>query len=431
MNNRFFLLKTSAISFLVFFSTSVFAQYPDLKYANYVYDDLVETVIMTRNGSIYNPVPIIGLGSVNSLVLKFDKLEASNEFYQYTYVHCSSNWEPSNLQKSEYIEGQTMGEVKSFTFSSNTFQQYVNYKMTFPSADMKLTKSGNYLIKIFRNFDENDLVLTQRFMMVENVAKVDATVKPATGPKDRFSKQEVDFDVDYENYSIQNPFNDVKAVILQNNSWNSAIFNLKPVFVNNNVLSFNYEDENLFLGTNEYRFFDIRTLRLFSLNVREKFTDSMVNVVLRGDESRAHLEYVQMADYNGKRVIQSTDGMDVTEQGDYALVHFTFRSEQPISAGDIYLYGEMTNWQIHPKYKLTYFPAIKAYYTKVKLKQSYYNYQYVVLDEEEEKADFAFTEGNHSETENDYQILIYHYDLFYGYDRLIASGTANSRDTRR
>jgi hypothetical protein len=92
MNNRFFLLKTSAISFLVFFSTSVFAQYPDLKYANYVYDDLVETVIMTRNGSIYNPVPIIGLGSVNSLVLKFDKLEASNEFYQYTYVHCSSNW---------------------------------------------------------------------------------------------------------------------------------------------------------------------------------------------------------------------------------------------------------------------------------------------------------------------------------------------------
>ncbi|MCB0734467.1 MAG: DUF5103 domain-containing protein [Flavobacteriales bacterium] len=402
----------------------------EVKYENYIYDDLVETVLLTQNSEVYNPFAMMRLGETQALKLNFDKLQADNEFYQYTFVHCNANWKPSNLQKTEYLEGNTMGEFKKFTFSSNTFQQYVNYELVFPETDMKPIRSGNYLLKVFRNFDENDLILTRRFIVVEEQTEVSGNVKPASHPKDRFYKQEVDFEVDYENYPIQNPFNDVNAVILQNNSWNNAIYGLKPLFVNNNKLVFNYEDENLFEGTNEFRYFDIRTLRFFSNNVLEKFTDTLINVVLKADMVKSHLTYVQFIDYNGKRVIQNTDGTVVTSNGDYAEVHFSLKTGNKMNMGDVYVYGELSDWRINPKYKMTYVEATKSYYLKVKLKQSYYNYHYVVYDSTSKKTYYDFTEGNHFETENDYTILIYHTDLFYGYDRLIGFKTTNTANIR-
>lgn len=401
----------------------------ELKYENRIYDDLVETVLLSTNSKVYNPNAVMDLGEINAMKLKFDKLTASNEFYQYTFIHCSSDWKPSNLQKTEYLEGNTMGEISKFTFSSNTFQQYVQYELIFPNQDMKLTKSGNYLLIVYRNFDEQDLVLTRRFMVYERMTNITGTVKPATNPQDRFYKQEVDFEVDYKDYLIQNPFNDVNAVILQNNSWNNAIYNLKPQFVNNNMLQFNYEKENVFDGLTEFRFFDIRSIRNFSQNVAEKFTDSMVNMVLKTNEITSHVNYVNYTDVNGQRVIQNVDGGDVTENGDYALVHFSLKSPNKISVGDVYVYGELSDWRLNEKYKMTYYPEKQAYYLAVKLKQSYYNYHLVVKDADG-KLDYRYTEGNHAETENDYTVLIYHKDAFYGYDRLIGKQNFNSRTSQ-
>ncbi|MBO6518082.1 MAG: DUF5103 domain-containing protein [Bacteroidia bacterium] len=402
----------------------------ELRYENYIYDDLVETVLLSTNSSVYNPMAVMDLGRTNALSLKFDKLESSNEFYQYTFVHCTSDWKLSNLQKTEYLEGNTMGEITDYSFSTNTFQQYVQYRMVFPSPDMRLTKSGNYLLIVYRNFDEEDLVLTRRFMVYEGKTNITGTVKPATNSKDRFYKQEVDFEIDYKDYLIQNPFNDVNAVVIQNNSWNNTIFNLRPQFVNNNVLQFNYENENLFDGLSEFRFFDIRTLRAFSQNVAKKFTDSLVNVVLKSSEIRSHLSYVNWIDYNGKRVIQNVDGGDVTENGDYTLVHFTLKSPNKIDMGDVYVYGELSDWRLQEKFKMKYYAEKQIYYLAVKLKQSYYNYHFVLQNKNSGEMEYAYTEGNHAETENDYTILLYHRDAFYGYDRLIGKATLNSLTSR-
>ena len=40
--------------------------------------------------------------------------------------------------------------------------------------------------------------------------------------------------------------------------------------------------------------------------------------------------------------------------------------------------------------------------------------------------DYTFTEGNHQETENDYTILVYHKNVFYGYDEIIGVLHRNS-----
>jgi hypothetical protein len=399
-------------------------------YDNTCYDDKIATVILQKNIDIYDPVPIINIGSSEALKLSFDMLDPQNEFLNYSLVHCDRNWMLSYLQPMDYVSGNTMGEITDYKFSTNTYQTYTHYSLNFPSDDMAITKSGNYILKVFRNFDEEDILLTRRFMVVDPQTKITTTVKSATIPEFRFTHQEIDFTVNYLGFNIPNPFLDVHATILQNNSWSNAIRNLKPQFVNNNELSFNYENENIMSGTNEFRFFDIRSLRFFSNNVIKKYIDTVQNVVLRPEESKAYLNYVRWIDYNGKRDIFNSDGMNLVEDGDYVLVHFNFKSNSLNDMGEIFVYGELSDWQTKDKFKMTYSPELKMYTCSVLLKQSYYNYHFVLRDKDE-KIDYTFTEGNHQETENDYTILLYHKNVFYGYDEIIGLATRNSNTLRK
>ena len=399
-------------------------------YDNTCYGDKIATVILQKNIDIYDPVPIINIGSSEALKLSFDMLDPQNEFLNYSLVHCDRNWMLSDLQPMDYVSGNTMGEITDYKFSTNTYQTYTHYSLNFPSDDMAITKSGNYILKVFRNFDEEDILLTRRFMVVDPQTKITTTVKSATIPEFRFTHQEIDFTVNYLGFNIPNPFLDVHATILQNNSWSNAIRNLKPQFVNNNELSFNYENENIMSGTNEFRFFDIRSLRFFSNNVIKKYIDTVQNVVLRPEESKAYLNYVRWIDYNCKRDIFISDGMNLVEDGDYVLVHFNFKSNSLNDMGEIFVYGELSDWQTKDKFKMTYSPELKMYTCSVLLKQSYYNYHFVLRDKDE-KIDYTFTEGNHQETENDYTILLYHKNVFYGYDEIIGLATRNSNTLRK
>jgi hypothetical protein len=410
---------------LFLYVMSTLMVYGQRTYDNTCFDDKIATVILQKNIDIYDPVPIINLGSTESLKLSFDMLDPQNEFLNYSLIHCDRNWMPSDLQPMDYVNGNTMGEITDFKFSTNTYQTYTHYSLNFPTDEMAITKSGNYILKVFRNFDEEDILLTRRFMVVDIQTKISTSIRSATVPEFRFSHQEVDFSVNYLGFDIPNPFLDVNVTILQNNSWNNAIKNLKPQFVNNNELSFNYENENLLPGTNEFRFFDIRSLRFFSNNVIKKYIDSVQNVVLRPEESKAYLNYVRWIDYNGKRDIFNSDGMNLVEDGDYALVHFNFKSNNLQDMGDVFVYGELTDWQLKDKFKMTYSSELNMYTCPVLLKQSYYNYHFVLRDKEG-NIDYTFTEGNHQETENDYTILVYHKNVFYGYDEIIGLASRNS-----
>ena len=400
-------------------------------YKNQIFDPHVETVLLNKTSELTDPVPMISLNSGEQLQLTFDMLNPTNEFLQFTMIHCNSNWEPSNMTQNEYLAGNYQSNITDYKFSTNTYQKYVSYKCVFPSQDVSFTRSGNYILKVYRNFDEEELLITRRFMVLDNKLIVTAKVNSASDVRYRFSKQEVDFWVDYKNYFIPNPFLDVKASVLQNYNWSTAITNLKPNFVNNGQLVYNYEEGNLFSGGNEFRFFDIRSLRFFSMNVAEKYIDSMKNAVLKPDQTRAHLAYYNQFDYNGRRAISNKDGNKIVEDGDYALVHFYLKADHELSPNGVYVFGEFTDWQMKEKYKLDYYPDKGVYFKKMKLKQSYYNYEYVTPADDGKTPEHTFTEGDHFETENDYDIFLYHKNQQYGYDELIGYLHMNTNTNQR
>lgn len=402
-----------------------------LKYENFIYEEDIRTVLLYQSDS-KDPLPVISLKANDKLTLMFDELGTDNDYYQYSFVHCNSDWTASDLQPMQYLEGNLFGSINKFTYSNNTYIKYVNYQLEFPNDDMKPKLSGNYLLKVYRNFDEKDVVLTRRFFVLDAKISISGTVIPATRPEYRFNRQEVDFAANTKGVTIVNPFEDTKVIIMQNYWQDNAITGLKPQFVNGSELTYNYEEENVFGGINEFRFFDTRSLRFASINVQKKFFENNVyHTVLNADEPRGFKRHVNLVDFNGKRVITNKDGNDGNIDGDYTWVYFTLENSNPFP-DSVYIMGELTDWRIQEKFKLTYNPEIKAYQGKALLKQGFYDYMYVTNPiKKAELPETTYTEGNYMNTENDYYIFYYIRNQFLDYHELLGFQRLNSTSTKK
>lgn len=411
-------------AFLLAFPFFLKAAYLPLQYSNTAYESSIKTVILTQMNS-YERFPAIDLNSNQMLNLQFDEMMPESDNYQYTFIHCSSDWQPSNLKPNEYLNGTLFENITEYAFSTTTFQVYTHYNINFPSADMKPKLSGNYILKVYRNFDESDLILTRRFMVVDDRFVITPTARVATNPGVRFSSQEIDFMVNMGDNTVPNPMTDVKATIMQNLRWDNAIFDLKPRFINGKLLDYNYETGNVFLAGNEFRYFDTRNLRFLSYNVRRKYDENGIkHAVLYSDATRMTLPYLQTIDFNGKIVVDNRDGGVKGElESDYAAIYFTFVSDK--LEKDVYIFGELSDWQIRDEFKMEWNAKSNQYEKMMMLKQAYYNYFYVTPDAKGQ-ADLKYTEGNHSNTENDYHIMVYNKNPFMQYDELLGTMHCNS-----
>ena len=409
-----------SISLFLFFLLSCFKPFAQgLVYDNYIYDNNVQSVIFSKAG-VDDRYPIINLQSEELLELGFDILGTKNEFFQYSLTHCDANWNPTPLSQNEYINGLTIDNIGDFRFSTNTYVKYTHYKLLLPNENMKPRISGNYLLKVFRNFDEEDLLLTRRMMVLSTNVTITGKAQPATLAQNRFTKQELQFSINYKGYNIPNPFGDVKVVITQNGRWDNAQSGMKPQFISDNVLQYNTFDATVFSGGNEFRFFDFRSLRTLSPNVRSKTFDSVYHVILNPDESRGSKQYFQYIDNNGRRILGNREGTNFNLDGDYAWVNFYLMSMTPIQDAEVYVLGEFTDWKLLPQYQMRYNKSRGRYDLETQLKQGRYEYIYAIKNSDGKPDEMLF-EGSSANTENEYLILVYHKNIQFKYDELIGA----------
>lgn len=393
-----------------------------LRYDNYIYKEYIETVLLHRRGFELS-MPMITLGSTEQLHLQFDDLSDEVKDYAFELVHCSANWDPTDFMPMEFITGMTYDYITDYAQSRNTLENFTHYNLYFPYSGMELTKSGNYIVKVYDNDDPEDVVLTWRFMVVEPRVRFSTRVHGATDVSQRFTHQEVDFQVfDDQGYELIDPYNSVSVVIMQNNRWDNAIYNLEPRFVKQNELDYDYEYGNVFLGGNEFRMFDTRDLNFagaFMDSIRYNRADRREHAYTEPAKNRAYLTYLDRDDINGKRLIKKLGFANSDVEADYVWVHFTLPVDDPYTGGDFYVFGGLSDWRINSRYRMKYNPEKNAYETKLYLKQGYYNYQYLFLKDGERKGDERMVEGSHAQTENEYAILVYHRNTGDIYDRLV------------
>ncbi len=385
---------------------------------NNIIDPTVHSVLFGKVGTD-DRYAVINLNGQEVLKLSFDMLANQSENLQFTLVHCDANWKPTKLNPNEYLVGMNFDNVNDFRFSTNVYVKYVHYNIFLPNDNMKPKIAGNYIVKVYRNFDEEDLILTRRMMVINNATSIEALARPASLAEYRYTKQEVQFTIGINPSQVINPLEDIKVVVMQNARWDNAITGLKPQFMSNNKLTYEYLDQCIFNGGNEFRWFDTRNLRQFSPNVRSKRTDSVVHALLNMDESRGASQYFNYLDYNGKRILQNKEGTNSDLDGDYAYMTFQLSAVMGVPPGaEVYVIGEFTDWRLMPQFKMYYNKNRQRFDLDVPMKQGRYEYCYAIKNAEG-KPDETSLEGNHFQTENEYVILVYTRNLIYNYDELI------------
>ncbi|MEZ4798385.1 MAG: DUF5103 domain-containing protein [Flavobacteriales bacterium] len=370
--------------------------------------------------------PMVESYSSSPVEFHFDIMSDSKEDLRYAVYHCESDWSISDISEIEYISGFSNQDITDVEYSFSTAIDFIHYHFDFPNSLSKPTISGNYGIVVY-NGDEplNSPVLTYRMIVYDNLLAITGQVSNSSIVSERFKDQEIDFIVNYGALNISTPSRDLKTVILQNNDWSTAIRNLQPNFINNNEMNFDLAGPNNFKGGSEWRAFEIKSIKFASIQVESiQLENGYWHAYLRHDLERGGKAYQSDYDLNGKTFIRNDLGNDSFLEAEYIYVHF-FLEAPEVPGGKMYL--EVAETTFHPEeFEMVYDAEKKGYALTKLMKQGYYNYRYKTVDRYHPEGDYSYTEGNHYETENDYHILVYYYDMRRGCDRLVGIAALNS-----
>lgn len=398
-----------------------------IRYENHTYKKNIKSVQLINKAAEMSAA-MIRFNSEDQLRLGFDDLDGGYQNYSFTIVHCNADWKPSDLSYNEYVNGFTDNPITDYGYSSGIItQRYTHYTLFFPNENMVILKPGNYLLKVSLDNNPDNLVLTRRFLVYENAVYLSGSFKNGATLTDQVSKQGINLSVQYPNYDIRNPF-ELQVMLLQNGRWDNSISGLKPVFLRDKEVSYEYSDgQNEFNGGSEFRNFDMKSIRYRSAHMSDiKTIDNQIHVYLTDDEKRSRQRYSFANDIDGRYLVKITEGTNSDVEADYCYVHFFLPYPVAETGGDIYILGALTDWNCKNINKMKYNEIRKGYECILFLKQGYYDYEYVILSDGSNIPDDTVIEGSHFETENDYLILVYYRPPATNYDRLIAVKRMNS-----
>jgi hypothetical protein len=391
----------------------------DFVYSNEIKKTSIHTVQMHPIGWEL-AAPIIKLKGDNKLLFSFDEITENIQDYSYRIIHCNKNWQTSNLSEFDFLEGFSENQIQDYEHSFNTNVHYIHYKLQIPNNDIQLKISGNYILEVYEDFNPDKVVLRQRFMLLDSKVEIKGKIKHPTAIEIRESHQELDFSIFHPSFNIDNPHMDLHVVATQNNRWDGSQKNLKPLFIRKNELVFDYEMENIFPGGNEFRHFDLKSMRYQTRFIHHiDRTDERTDVYLTRGNNRRFKPYIYEKDIDGQFLIDVQEYDNATTEADYAYIHFTLPFESELKHGDVFVHGKFNNWEMNNRNKMEYNYDKGVYEKTIFLKQGYYNYIYTLRNKKNKTPDLGYFEGNHWQTENIYHIYVYYHDISMNYDMLI------------
>ena len=317
-----------------------------IRYDDYIYSENFKSVKFHKTGFDLS-APFIDLGSGQTLTLSFDDLNAESNTYYYSFILCNADWTPADLLPMEYMDGTNEEYFNVNTTSFNTTMRYTHYRVRLPSANMKFTKSGNYLLKIYSDDDPDKALITRRMYVVENRVAVETEYMMAKSPHYRMTHQEMYVKVVTAGYPMPNIYEDFTLVIQQNGRKDNMIIKHQPKIMNDEFLYFNTANDILFDANNEFRILDIRSLKIQSANINRIIYDSAgYTVQMLTDLPRTR--YLKYEELNGNFSIIDWDDPQFSGQieADYAFVDFSLKLDSTLIDGGVYLVGALTDWRI-------------------------------------------------------------------------------------
>lgn len=372
--------------------------------------------------------PAMELRGNDQLMLSFDDLSENSGSFSYKIVHCDSEWNPTPIFFSDYMDGFEVNEIRDYSFSSGSIVNYTHYSLNIPNEDVNIKISGNYLLCIFNTYNPDEIIIQRRFILYESLLGISAGIRQPSAGEHRYSGQQMDLKIDLSGLRVIDPQNEIKTKVCQNYPFQGCFENIEPVHISNDEIDYSHFDALIFEGGNEFRFFDTKNIRYQGQGIQAiDFYGGMFHVQLRPDEGRRRDRYSYYSDLNGKYVVNLERSDRSETEADYVWTYFTLKAPMEVDKGySIYLFGELTSWQLSPDNKLNYNPINGTYEIRLLLKQGAYNYRYVLANESKGKVDVTYFEGSHFDTENNYMVMVYYKPLGARYERVLGYKTIST-----
>src|SRR5690606_28159961 len=135
----------------------------------------------------------------------------------------------------------------------------------------------------------------------------------------------------------------------QNWRWDNAITNIKPRFLKGARLEYNAEQDCNFPAMKEWRWIDLRSFRLQTGRVeRSEYGRTTTEVYVQPGSPRDHTVYEYTKDFNGRYIPSVLEDYNPNFEGDYARVHFVYPVKDPCAGYDLYIFGELTDYECNP-----------------------------------------------------------------------------------
>ena len=368
---------------------------------------------------------IDGSDEQNTLEISFD--EMSHDIHQYSYrvLHCNMDWTESDISSYEYLDGFTTADVIDYEHSMNTQQAYTHYWFTFPNADMQLKASGNYVVQVYEDGDQEQVVAEVCFAVVEPIVGIEAKIRANTDIELNGRYQQLDIDVLTKALNMRDA-QDVKIVVRQNGRIDNQVVLEKPTYVEPNRLRYVNQKALIFEGGNEFRHFDTYSTYYAGYHVDMiDYVQGEYHALLDIDEVRGTISkkagrqgtpYLTEADANGQWLVNCEKTDYVNTDAEYMWVHFCLPVDQPLMA-PVYVGGDLFDNDYSADNMMQYDANNKCYYLYAYLKQGGYNYMYYTLDNK--KMSLLPLEGSHWQTQNEYSVWVYYRPFGARYDRLV------------
>lgn len=401
---------------LIAFKTSVFSQVTEEVQPPFN----IKTIAFTQNNN--NIIPFIRLG--DNFTLEFDDLYGNEADYYYTITLYNYDWKETSLVKSEYLSGIDNQRIMDYQNSFNTLQQYSHYTLSLPNRTSRITRSGNYMIKIFN--EDQELLFSRKLIIYEDIVGASLLVKRARDFESLNEKQNLELTVNYGQRILQNPIKNIKVSFFQNGNWKTAIHNVKPQYTLGTELIYRYNKETQFWGGNEFYTFDNSNIRNNNNSVSRVTAGDIYNSHLYMNYARKNNQYTYFPDFNGNFYALNSNAQNPQTEADYAWVYFTLEAPSYFLDKSVYINGMFNNYNLSDEFKLNYNSKSGLFEKAILLKQGYVNYQYVIADDKK-NIDFENAiDGNFYQTENNYTAIIYYRGNNDRADKVIGITKSNS-----
>ena len=390
--------------FLMFLAFAIAGQ---SKASHKIFNPQIKTLQVIVNNDWISPLPVMRMGQGDVLNISFDELSHTFHRYVYHLEHCEADWTKSEeLFESDWLRGFNDNPIEEYQNSINTTVLYTHYKMQIPNDRCGLKMSGNYRLSVYDELNDNECVLTAEFMVTEDIVNVGLSMTTNTDVDLNNSHQQIAMKVNYNNaIRVTNLNEQIYTVLMQNGREQTARYNVRPNLINNVELGWDHRREFIFDAGNEYHKFEILATDHATMGIDHmRWDGNHFNAYPFADTQRRN--YLKDEDANGAFYIRNSDNIENDYTTDYVFVHYQLSVPQ-YSDSQVRVSGQWTTDYNLRNYIMEYDESKNAYFATILQKQGYYNYEYLLYDQEG-NCQLAPAEGNFFETENSYQALVYY-----------------------